>query len=196
MSSAVEKLTFSVLLLDKLSQPSKGVCKSMQNMQEMSRAGWQSIGKGAAVVTAAALTLNSLTASGREFNRALGEVESLGVAQYELAKLGAAGKKYTMQFGGNAAEIVRSGYDIQSAIPGLAKGALAEFTYQGALLAKAGKSNAATITSYTGTMYNIFEKDAKRIGQAKWVEQLTGKTAQAIKVFKQPATICRRRSRI
>lgn len=89
-----------------------------------------------------------------------------------------------MQFGADAASVVRSAYDIQSAIPGLAKGALAAFTYQGNMLAKATKADAATITKFQGTMYNIFEKSANKMGQAKWIEALTGKTAYAIKMYK------------
>ena len=89
-----------------------------------------------------------------------------------------------MQFGADAASVARSAYDIQSAIPGLAKGALAAFTYQGNMLAKATKADAATITKFQGTMYNIFEKSANKMGQAKWIEALTGKTAYAIKMYK------------
>lgn len=89
-----------------------------------------------------------------------------------------------MQFGADAASVARSAYDIQSAIPGLAKGALAAFTYQGNMLAKATKADAAIITKFQGTMYNIFEKSANKMGQAKWIEALTGKTAYAIKMYK------------
>ena len=89
-----------------------------------------------------------------------------------------------MQFGADATEVARSAYAIQSAIPGLAKGALAAFTYQGNLLAKATQADAATITKFQGTMYNIFEKSANKMGQAKWIEALTGKTAYAIKMYK------------
>ncbi len=184
MSDALDKLTFTVLLLDKLSQPSKAVCKSMQAMQSESRDGMLMIGKGSAGVLAAGSALGAFTDPARDFTKALGEVSSLDVQAEELEALGGASKKFAARFGGDAAAIARSAYDIQSAIPGLGKGALAAFTYSGALLAKAGKADAATITKYQGTMYNIFERDAKRIGQAEWVDQLTGKTAYAVKMFK------------
>ena len=61
MSSALEKLTFTVLLFDKLTGPSKGVCKSMQKMQQQGRDGMLMIGKGAAGIVSAATALNSLT---------------------------------------------------------------------------------------------------------------------------------------
>lgn len=183
MGNTLEKLTFTVLLLDKLSGPSKGVCKSMRQVQEMGQGAFQSLSQSEASIAATGRALHVFTGPAREFNRALGEVASLGVAQDELEKLGAAGKRYAKQFGGNAVEIVRSGYDIQSAIPGLAKGALAEFTYQGALLAKATQAIASDITAFQRQMYNIFKDDARRIGEAEWIENLTGKTAKAVEMF-------------
>lgn len=183
-SEKFEKLFFTVSLIDKLTGPASKMTHSVEKMYVTGRAGLQNLGKGTAAFLGAGMMLDSLTVSARDFQKAVNEVGSLGVAQNELEKLGNRGKEFAIQFGGSAAEIVRSGYDIQSAIPGLAKGALADFTYQGAVLAKAGKASAATITSYMGTMYNIFKEDAQKIGDAEWVAQLSGKTAHAIKIFK------------
>ena len=125
-----------------------------------------------------------MTTPAREFEKSLNEVASLGTSADDLDALSKASKSFAMQFGADAASVARSAYDIQSAIPGLAKGALAAFTYQGNMLAKATKADAATITKFQGTMYNIFEKSANKMGQAKWIEALTGKTAYAIKMYK------------
>lgn len=184
MAGALEQLFFTITLLDKVSGPSKGVCESFRAMQQQGKDAFQLMGKGALGLTTAAVGLNAFTGPARDFSKALGEVASLDTPAAELGKLGLASKKFAMEFGGDAVEIVRSAYDIQSAIPGLTDGALAAFTTQGALLAKATKSTAATITKYQGTMYNIFEEQANKIGQAKWVEQLAGKTAHAVKIFK------------
>lgn len=184
MSAALEKLTFTVLLLDKLSQPAQGVCKSIRKIQQAAQAGFNSISKGYAGVVASVGTFSSLTTPAREFEKALNEVASLDTSAEDLNKLSKASKSFAMQFGADATEVARSAYAIQSAIPGLAKGALAAFTYQGNLLAKATQADAATITKFQGTMYNIFEKSANKMGQAKWIEALTGKTAYAIKMYK------------
>ena len=184
MSSALEKLTFSILLLDNLSKPVQGVCKSLQKLQKASSGGLQSIKYGVAGIVGMNAGFGKLTGSARDFEKAIGEVRSLGTLEGDLESLTAASKKFTNRFGGDATAFVRSAYDIQSAIPGLKKDALAAFTYSGNLLAKSTKADAATITKFQGTMYNIFEKSANRIGQAKWVEALTGKTAHAIKIFK------------
>ena len=125
-----------------------------------------------------------LTDNARDFNKALKEVDSLDVKQKELKALGNASKRFALDFGGSAADVVRSGYDIQSSINGLDNGELGKFTYAGAVLAKGTKSTAAEITDYTGTMYGIFESTAKKMGKTKWIEQMTGQTATAVRMFK------------
>ena len=180
-TSTFEKLTFTILLLDKLSEPAAAVCKSMQKMQKTCYEGFGVIKQGIAGVLASASSLHTITTPAREFEKSLNEVASLGTSADDLDALSKASKSFAMQFGADAASVARSAYDIQSAIPGLAKGALAAFTYQGNMLAKATKADAATITKFQGTMYNIFEKSANKMGQAKWIEALTGKTAYAIK---------------
>lgn len=182
--SKLEKLFFIVSLIDRVSEPAKGVGKALMEIQQTAKDGFMTIGKGALSIGTAAASLSAFTGPARDFEKALGEVASLDTPAAELDKLAEASKSFARQFGGDATEIVRSAYDIQSAIPGLTNGALAAFTTQGALLAKATKSSAATITKFQGTMYNIFEEEANRVGQAKWVEQLAGKTAHAVKIFK------------
>lgn len=182
--SKLEKLFFIVSLIDRVSEPAKGVGKALMEIQQTAKDGFMTIGKGALSIGSAAASLSAFTGPARDFEKALGEVASLDTPAAELDKLAEASKSFARQFGGDATEIVRSAYDIQSAIPGLTNGALAAFTTQGALLAKATKSSAATITKFQGTMYNIFEEEANRVGQAKWVEQLAGKTAHAVKIFK------------
>ena len=184
MSTALEKLTYTILLVDKLSQPAQNICKSMQKIQKESQAAFSSVMKGFSGLLASSTIFSSFTAPAREFEKSLNEVASLGTSADDLDALSKASKSFAMQFGADAASVARSAYDIQSAIPGLAKGALAAFTYQGNMLAKATKADAATITKFQGTMYNIFEKSANKMGQAKWIEALTGKTAYAIKMYK------------
>ncbi|ECL5586546.1 phage tail tape measure protein, partial [Salmonella enterica] len=84
----------------------------------------------------------------------------------------------------SASAFVRSAYDIQSAISGLQGNELSRFTEVSNILAKATKSDAATITDYMGTMYGIFQNTADKMGRTKWVEQIAGQTAYAVKLFK------------
>ncbi|MCL7772501.1 phage tail tape measure protein [Pasteurella multocida] len=91
---------------------------------------------------------------------------------------------FAVGYSESATDFVRSSYDIQSSIAGLQGDELAEFTKASNLLAKGTKANASTITNYMGTMYGIFEEDAKAIGNANWVQEIAGKTALAVKMFK------------
>ena len=179
-----EKLFFMIELLDRVSGPSKGVNAAIRTMQSNFRNAAMDIATGGTSIYSGFAFLEKASRAAREFEIATGEVKSLSVLPDELEKLQIASKDFVAQFGGNATDIVRAGYDIQSAIPGLTEGALAAFTTSSALLAKATKSDVADMTNYMGTMYNIFEKDAQKIGQAEWVDQLTGKTATAVKMFK------------
>ena len=184
MSSSLEKLYFQLSLIDRITDPAKKACSSMIKINKTWGLCLQDFAIGKTILTGTVSALHDLSAPAREFSKALGEVASLGAAEEELEALGRAAKDFATEFGGDAAAIVRSAYDIQSAIPGLGKGALAAFTTQGALLAKATKADAATITAYQGTMYSIFKREAETIGQAKWVDKLTGKTAKAVQIFK------------
>ncbi|MGL6551670.1 phage tail tape measure protein, partial [Aeromonas hydrophila] len=58
------------------------------------------------------------------------------------------------------------------------------FARASGVLAKATKADTATITNYMGTMYGIFEQQAKKMGKANWVEDVAGKTALAVQMFK------------
>jgi hypothetical protein len=182
--TAVEKLMYKIGLVDQMSGPAKKVTQSITGMQTAARKGMMGIAKGSAGLAAAGYTVAKLTGPAVEMNRALGEVSSLNVDHAELERLEKTSKKFALSYGADATAFVRSAYDIQSAIGGLANGELAAFTNASNLLAKGTKADAATITNYMGTMYGIFEEDAKRLGKAKWVEQMTGQTATAVRLFK------------
>ena len=184
MATMLEKLMFSISLLDKISGPAGKIKKTVSGMAEGISGSFQKITAGAAGMGAAGYTLHSLAAPANEFNMAIGQVRSLEVAQNSLDALSDKAIAFSVKYGESAADIVASSYDIQSAIAGLAGDELAVFTNASGVLAKGTKSDAATITNYMGTMYGIFQKSADNMGKAKWVEQLTGQTATAVKMFK------------
>ncbi|WP_236565157.1 phage tail tape measure protein [Aeromonas salmonicida] len=117
-------------------------------------------------------------------DRALGEVASLGIAEQALDKLGMTALTFSMDYGKSATDFVRASYEIQSAIAGLEGYELSTFTKASGVLAAATKADTGTITSFMGSMYSIFEKQANAIGRAQWVEDLAGKTATAVQIFK------------
>lgn len=135
-----EKLFFMIELLDRVSGPSKGVNAAIRTMLSNFRNAAMDIATGWTSIYSGFAFLEKASRAAREFEIATGEVKSLSVLPDELEKLQIASKDFVAQFGGNATDIVRAGYDIQSAIPGLTEGALAAFTTSSALLAKAAKS--------------------------------------------------------
>lgn len=187
-NTALEKLFFSVELIDKVTNPAKGVSKCMKDVAKTGRDGFMGLTRGALAVGGTIAVLTSFTASARNFNKALNEVSALGVVGEEIVKLGDAALDFSAKFGGSADDVVKAGYDIQSSIAGLNNGELAKFTYNSAVLAKATKADASTITGYVSTMAGVFEKQMNMIGKAQWMEQLTGKTAKAVQMFRTTGT--------
>lgn len=184
MSAGLQQLDFMVSLIDKVSGPAGKMMTTMDTVITNIQSGYKKIGYGAAGLVGTGMALDRLIAPTKELNRALGEVESLGVVDEVLDKVTKSALDFTSAYGGSAAEFVSSSYDIQSAIAGLAGNELAQFTNASAVLAKGTKSDTGTITSYMGTMYGIFKTNADAVGKGAWVEQLAGQTALAVQMFK------------
>ena len=180
----LEKLMFSIGVRDEASGPVGKLQKVLNSTQKQAGAAFGKIGGGALAVAGAGLAVETLVSPALEMNRALAEVSSLDVDTKGLRILDATAKRYAMSYGGTAKEFVDASYAIQSGIAGLTGEELSSFTYASAVMAKATKADASTMTAYTGTMYGIFQKQAEAQGKAAWIEDMAGKTAHAIKVFK------------
>ena len=184
MSTKLEKLMFSVALIDKVSGPVNKIMRDIDELTKHTTAGFLRVGLGMAGLAGAGRVLDGVLDPVKEMKEALGEVKSLGVIDETLSKLENAGLRYSIKYGESAAEFVSASYDIQSAIAGLSGDDLSTFTTASAVLAKGTKSDVATITNYMGTMYGIFQNTADEMGKARWVEQLAGQTASAVQMFK------------
>jgi TP901 family phage tail tape measure protein len=180
----MEKLMMQVALVDQVTKPLQGINAQIDQVSKAGRQGWSNMAMGATTVAAGGMAIQSALGPAIEMDRALGEVASLDVQKDVLGALGREALALSVKYGESAAEIVRSSYDIQSAIAGLEGNELPAFTRASTTLAKATKADTATITNYMGTMYGIFEQQAKMMGKANWVEDLAGKTATAVQMFK------------
>ncbi|MFM5854981.1 phage tail tape measure protein [Aeromonas rivipollensis] len=180
----MEKLMMQVALVDQVTKPLAGINAQMDKVSKAGRQGWSNMAMGATTLAAGGLAVQAALGPAIEMDRALSEVASLDVQKDVLGALGREALKLSVQYGNSATEIVRSSYDIQSAIAGLEGNELPAFTRASTILAKATKADTATITNYMGTMYGIFEQQAKRMGKANWVEDVAGKTALAVQLFK------------
>ena len=184
MATKLEKLFFAIGVQDGASSKVARLQANIANMAKQAGDHFRGIGTAALGLVGAGLSIKEIAGPAIELNRALSEVGSLGVEDGDLAKLQKAAGRFAFDYGGMAADVVRSSYDIQSAIAGLTGSELASFTTAGGVLAKATKADVGTITSYMGTMYGIYEEQAARMGKAAWVNQLAGRTAYAVQIFK------------
>jgi TP901 family phage tail tape measure protein len=182
--SKLDKLMFTIGMIDAVSKPMGKIMGKLQQLQDISKSAMTDIAVGAAGVAAAVMLVTSSLGPAIDQNRALGEVASLGVAQEDLALLNKTSLEFSSNFGDNSQDVVRAAYDIQSAIAGLTGEELAAFTNASGVLAKATKADIGNITSYMGTMYGIFETNAKAMGNSSWVEQVAGQTSRAVQMFK------------
>lgn len=180
----MEKLMMQVALVDQVTKPLAGINTQMDKVTKSGRQGWSNMAMGATTVAGGVMAIQGALGPAIEMDRALAEVASLDVQKEVLGALGREALKLSIQYGESATEIVRSSYDIQSAIAGLEGNELPAFTRASTTLAKATKADTATITNYMGTMYGIFEQQAKQMGKANWVEDVAGKTALAVQLFK------------
>lgn len=184
MSSRLEKLLFSVSLIDQVTGPANAITARLDTLFQHAKQGMAQVAAGGVGLVSVGYSLRSLLSPAIEMDRALGELRSLDVSDSALQQLERTALRTSVRYGDSAADIVRSSYDIQSAIAGLTDNELSRFTQASAVLAKGTKADAATITDYMGTMYGIFQQSADAMGKAQWVEQLTGQTASAVKMFK------------
>lgn len=178
------ELDFILSLVDNVTRPLRAVQGGVTSFANSSQQAFRRIGVGSVALWGVGQAMGGLLEPARDMNRALGEVKSLGVDTKSLGMLRDESLKFSMQYGESAQDFVRSSYDIQSAIAGLTGKELATFTTASNVLAKATKSDAATITNYVGTMYGIFQDQANAMGNGAWVDQLAGQTATAVQMFK------------
>ncbi|EKQ1728005.1 phage tail tape measure protein [Salmonella enterica] len=178
------ELDFTLSLVDKLTKPLKQAQSAVTGFADKAAADFKRLGFGVAGLWGVAQGIKGMVNPARDMEAALAEVSSLDVANKTLDQLRKTSQNFAVDYGESASAFVRSAYDIQSAIAGLQGDELPKFTEASAILAKATKSDTATITSYMGTMYGVFKNTAEKMGRTQWVEQIAGQTASAVQMFK------------
>ncbi|EPR3220042.1 TPA: phage tail tape measure protein [Pseudomonas aeruginosa] len=183
-TKSTAKLDFVLRLIDQVTAPAAKVSKSLMDVAEVGKQGFMQVGAGIAGVVGSLMAFRQSLAPALEQTGALGEIQSLGVAQDALDELNQASMEFAANYGEHASAFVRSAYQVEGAIKGLVGSELASITSASNVLAKATKADADTMTTYIGTMYGLFQGQADAMGRAKWVEQLTGQTARAVQLFR------------
>jgi TP901 family phage tail tape measure protein len=180
----MDKLQYSIGLIDKVTGPVNKIMAKINQLSEQTASAKAQLTGGLMNAAGGAMMLVGSLNPAIEAQAALGEVQSLDVSNQALTQLNNTAMNFVSNYGGNTAEVIRSSYDIQSAISGLTGKELAQFTESSAILAKGTKSDAATTTDYFGTMFGIYQDTAKEVGKSQWVQMLTGQTAASVRMFK------------
>lgn len=184
MADRSASLAFILSLTDKVTAPLGKVKMGFSDLAEQSEKHIKTMGLGLGGLTAAVIGIQQSLAPALEVNRALGDVRSLGVADDALTALNSKSLEFAVNYGENAREFVASAYQIDGAIKGLVGNQLATFTNASNLVAKATKTDAATMGEYVGTLYNLQKSQADAMGKGAWVEKLGGQTALAVQLFR------------
>lgn len=184
MADRSARLAFILSLTDKVSAPLGKVKSSFTDLADQGQQNIVKMGAGLAGMVGAGVAITESLEPALEVNRALGDVRALGVAEDALASLNSKALEFSVNYATSAAEFVASSRTIEGAIKGLVGDQLASITAASGLLAKATKADTETTSNYLGTMYTLFKTEADKMGKVQWVEQLTGQTALAVKLFR------------
>jgi TP901 family phage tail tape measure protein len=184
MADRSARLAFILSLTDKVSAPLGKVKTSFSDLADQGQQNIVKMGAGLAGMVGAGVAITESLEPALEVNRALGDVRALGVAEDALTALNSKALEFSVNYATSAAEFVASSRTIEGAIKGLVGDQLASITAASGLLAKVTKADTETTSAYLGTMYNLFKTEADKMGKVEWVEQLTGQTALAVKLFR------------
>ena len=156
---------FTIGVVDAVTGPVNKMIAKVDQLTHKVKSGMGDMAAGAAGMIAAGAMLSASLAPSIDSIAALGEVQSLGVAEHALEQLNSTAHRFTTRFGGDSATVIRSAYDIQSAIAGLTGDELSGFTEASGVPRWRRKPTWAT-SPVTGTMYGIFESTANEMGKS------------------------------
>lgn len=133
----------------------------------------------AMVVAAFALTVLSTV----ETQKALGELGSVGIVQFEAMERAAT--DFSNRFAGTTkSEFLYAAYDIKSGISSLSDEGVAQFTALAALTAKATKSTVGEMTSLFATGYGIYKGYYADMSDMEFGEMFSAAIAASVQQFK------------
>ncbi len=119
----------------------------------------------------------------REVEKAKGELATLGIRNMR-AWVDAAREAQKRISGMMAADFLRAGYDIKSALSNLTDEAAARMTLAAAWTAKATKASVADMTTLFSSAYGVFKSQFPKLTDAQFGDLMAGMTAAAVRQFK------------
>ncbi|MEQ8821020.1 MAG: phage tail tape measure protein [Sumerlaeia bacterium] len=165
--------------MTQLAQGSSAMAAAVEKSLGRMKLGFSLLGAGTALIAGMA----GLVAATFEGQEALAALSSLGVEDLEAVRRKAL--QFSNDFSGlSAPSIIRSAYDIQSAISTLSPDELAEFASISALTAKATKASADEMVLLFTTASDVYSSFRKEVGNIEFAQQLSGATAATVQGFR------------
>ncbi|WP_067585299.1 phage tail tape measure protein [Endozoicomonas ascidiicola] len=181
MNDALRPLMFTVGLIDRISGPAGRATRSFDGLINTAKGGFEDMRSGAMGLAATGFLIYESLTPAIEMNRALAEVQSIGVQENALKQLNDTALELSASYGLVAAEVVGSGAQISKAIKGLSGDELSAFTSAAGVLATTTKAGMEETSLYITQMYERFKGTADAMGKSQWVENLVGQTSYLAK---------------
>ncbi|CAE6928827.1 hypothetical protein ACOMICROBIO_GDFFDHBD_02463 [Vibrio sp. B1REV9] len=181
--NVADQLMMQIGLQDYVTQPLKGIQRTVTQTADTSRQAWEQIGGGAAGLFAGGFAIKEALMPALEMDRALGGVKSLGVMDAELAVLKQSALSFSSEYGTSATDFVNHSALMVNAFGKMSGDTLAEVTASSSTLASAMKSDAETVSKYMKTVYGNYKTEADAMGKGQFSALIAGMTAEANNLY-------------
>lgn len=141
------------------------------------------LGAGLAGLVGVGASLHSAIAPALELDRALGELTKLDVAEQAIESVKDKALQLSTVIGESAESIAKNAYNVKKAINGINDADLADVNNTVHLLGTVTRTSSENAAKYMGVLHSVFNKQAKELGEAKWADQIAGKTEKATKLY-------------
>ncbi|WP_449246571.1 phage tail tape measure protein [Desulfarculus baarsii] len=181
-------VSVAVSAIDRVTAPLRQISKRFEMMgrdakRAMEEAASTAKRIGAVVVGLSAAFATVAIRSRGDMQTALGEIESVGVANLEAVRKAA--RLFSQEWSGTTApEFVKAAYAIKSGISNLSDEGVAEYTRIAGVTAKATKASTEQMTSLFATGYGIFKKQFAAASDMEFGQIFSAGIAESVKAYK------------
>lgn len=176
-------LEYILSLKDNMTPKVKNIVAEVDKIGAKGQEAIATIGAGLAGLVGVGASLNAVLAPALEFDRSIGELSKLNVAEEAIESVKNKALQLSTVIGESAESIAKNAYNVKKALNGISDNDLADVNNSIHLLGSVTLSSSETATKYMGVLHGIFNKQAKALGEAKWADQMAGKTEKATRLF-------------
>ena len=169
----VDKLMFTVGMVDKLTGPLRDVQKTVNRVATEAERGFDNIHMGIVGLISSGNAIGESLQSVKEIYGARGKVRSLTIADMALDRLTKTTLDFSMVWGESVSIFIQAVYGIKSAVVRLSGSKLSGFTESFGILAGEAGLYVVTITSYLNALYRVYHDTAKKMGKISIAERFT-----------------------